>query len=97
MIALSYSASQPPVEIFVNMPQKGSSEVVGGSYETTDYPDEWKSTVNELPYYEKGADGKYYTYRYRVTEVSIIDPETKEEIEAVTQNTDGTGGESTQF
>ena len=83
-------------EVVVNMPAKGSSAVVGGAYETTNYDDEWKSTVNGLPYYDRGADGKYYTYRYRVVEVSIIDADGTE-IETVTQNADGTGGESDHF
>ena len=89
--------SDTGVEYIVNMPQKGSSELVGHDHGTTDYPGEWKTTVNNLPYYDRGEDGKYYAYRYRVVEVSIIDPETKEVIEAVTQNADGTGGESVHF
>ena len=90
---LEYSDST--VEYIVNMPEKGVSETIGLS--TTDYAGEWKTTLNNLPYYDRGEDGKYYAYRYRVAEVSIIDPETKEEIETITQNADGTGGESTHF
>ena len=92
---LDYSGTG--VEYIVNMPEKGSSELVGHDHGTTDYPGEWKTTVNDLPYYDREEDGKYYVYRYRVAEVSIINPETKEEIETVTQNADGSGGESVHF
>ena len=84
-------------ELTVNMPQKGTSEVVGNSHSTTDYAGEWKTTVNNLQFYERGPDGKFYTYRYKVQEVSIIDSDTKEEIEMVVQNAEGTGGESVHF
>ena len=83
--------------IFVDMPEKGVATVDGGAYTTTPVENAWKTTVNALPYYEKGADGKYYVYTYEIAEASIIDPDTHEEVEAVTQNEDGTGGKSAHF
>ncbi len=84
-------------EIYVNMPRKGEATVDGGTYNTTPVTGEWKTTVNDLPYYGKGDDGKFYVYSYEVAEVSLINPDDGTVIEAVTPNEDGTGGESTHF
>ena len=83
-------------EIYINMPTKGSAEADGGQYNVTPVSGEWAATVNGLQLYEK-VDGKYYTYRYRVEEVSIIDPETQEVIETVANSADGTSGSSKNF
>jgi fibro-slime domain-containing protein len=33
--------------------------------------DKWKGMVSDLPYYEKGSDGKFYIYTYEVKEIKI--------------------------
>ena len=84
-------------EIEVNMPAPGVAEAVGDRKPVTPVEDEWKATISDLQYYEQGEDGNYYTYRYVVQEVAIIDAESKEVIETITNNADGTGGESLHF
>ena len=84
-------------EATINMTSAGNATLVGGTYEINAYPNQWKALVEGLPYFEQGEDGRYYAYRYRVVETSIIDSDTGEEIEAIVQNTDGTGGESTHY
>ena len=83
-------------EVIVNMPARGSAAAVGGTHTVTAYDDAWKATVNDLQYYGTDEEGKYYTYRYKVQEISIIDAEEKE-IEFITNTEDGTEGESLHF
>ena len=76
---LEYSDST--VEYIVNMPEKGVSETIGLS--TTDYAGEWKTTLNNLPYYDRGEDGKYYAATgskgYRWLEAEMVKELGKEE------------------
>ena len=82
-------------EVKVNVPTATTAFVDGNAYTAT--AANWKATVQNLPYYYyDSAAKKYYTYRYKVQEVSIIKADGTE-LEAVTNNADGTGGESAHF
>ena len=91
-------ADYSPVNGFeakVNVPEPDIAYADGDSFTAT--ADNWITTVNDLPYfyYDKAAE-KYYTYRYKVEELSIIDADGNV-LETVVQNADYTGGESTRF
>ncbi|MBQ9061604.1 MAG: Cna B-type domain-containing protein [Eubacterium sp.] len=93
---LNYSSSfDGQLTLQVNVPSAASAAVDGGEYVAT--AENWKAKVQKVPYYYYDrAAGKYYTYRYRVEEVSIISADGTT-LEAVVNNTDGTGGESPHF
>ena len=79
----------------VSVPTATTATVDGNAYAAT--AENWKATVQKLPYYYYDSiEQKYYTYRYRVEELSIIDANGTE-LEAVVNNADGTAGESTHF
>ena len=93
---LNYSSSYDgQLVLRVNVPRATTASVDGNAYTAT--AENWKATVQNLPYYYyDSAARKYYTYQYRVEELSIIN-EDGTELEAVVSNADGSGGESHHF
>lgn len=82
-------------EVKVNVPTATTASVDGNAYAAI--AENWKATVKDLPYYfYDSAAGKYFAYRYKVQEISIIRADGSE-LEAVMNNADGSGGESKHF